>query len=234
MKKLNVDLRDVADKPGKLKHKKMISVDLSGYHIFEDIEDFDEEEEEANQEEANQESNNADKNKTRMSHTKNFSVDLRGFDLFYSDSEEEEEEDFEEIPNMAVKIADNKPAAKPAGMSPEDMKSKAQSTFKKAQNAYLTQENEDEDLKGFHLFDEYESDDEDAIKLSDMTNDQLVSLLRSMIIENTVFRDANTRARERLERAKQKNQTIIKEYAQSKIELAVSLSAEIDRLRSLL
>ena len=65
-----------------------MSVDLGGYHLFDDGDSSDDEENENGDG-----GMSAPTNKTKKMHNKKISVDLRGFDLFDdSDSEEDESE----------------------------------------------------------------------------------------------------------------------------------------------
>jgi len=181
----------------RIKHAKKMSVDLSGYHIFGEEESSSEDEQEQNEEK-----------KVKPKHSKKVSIDLCGFDLFY-DSESEEESEDEEPQNMAFKPkppADTKESKKEFAPNKDAISQQATDNFKKAQKMYL-QNDEDEDLKGFHLFDEYNSDDdeeEEVIKLHQMEKDQLTVLVRSLLVENAILKDASQRARGKLDNKKQR------------------------------
>jgi len=236
-KKISVDLRgfhifddgnsssdDDSEKSAKkktlknrIKHAKKMSVDLSGYHIFEDNGESSSEEEE-------------EMKKQKPKHSKKVSIDLQGFDLFYdSDSEEESEE------NEAAMDFKPKPPATEKEFAPnkESISQQATDNFKKAQKMYL-QNDDDEDLKGFHLFDEYNSDDdeeeEDVIKLHKMEKDQLTVLVRSLLVENAILKDASQRARGKLDAKKAR----LKEAEESKKTLLRCVGAEMDNMRQII
>jgi len=205
----------------RIKHAKKMSVDLSGYHIFGTNESSSEEEEEEEEEVKKQ------KPKPKPKHSKKISIDLQGFDLFYdSDSEEEESEDDEAMdfkPKPPAELAPNK----------ETISASAENNFKKAQKLYL-QNDDDEDLKGFHLFDEYNSDDdeeeEDVIKLHKMEKDQLAVLVRSLLVENAILKDASQRARGKLDAKKAR----LKHAEESKKTLLKAVAKEMDSMRQII
>lgn len=199
----------------RIKHAKKMSVDLSGYHIFGD-----------NGESSSEEEEDVKKEKPKPKHNKKVSIDLQGFDLFYdSDSEEESEEEA---------AMDFKPKP-PSEFSPnkESISQQATDNFKKAQKMYLHND-DDEDLKGFHLFDEYNSDDdeeeEDVIKLHKMEKDQLTVLVRSLLVENAILKDASQRARGKLDAKKAR----LKDAEESKKQLLRMVGAEMDNMRQII
>lgn len=238
-KKISVDLRgfhifddgdeesssDDEDDSGKIKkklknrikHAAKMSVDLSGYHIFGDNESSSEDEEE-----------NEEKKIKQPKHSKKVSIDLCGFDLFYDSESEEEPEEDDEPQNMAFKP---KP---PAEFAPnkESISQQATDNFKKAQKMYL-QNDDDDDLKGFHLFDEYNSDDDDeeeVIKLHQMEKDQLAVLVRSLLVENAILKDASQRARGKLDAKKAR----LKHAEESKKNLISQVSQEMENMRQII
>merc|ERR550534_2912597 len=163
----------------RIKHAQKMSVDLGGYHPFDDGDSSDEEEDD------NAAGISAPSKGMKKMHNKKISVDLRGFDLFDdSDTDEEESSDGPGRVDTA------------GGTSKKSISEAANAEFKKAQRMYL-QETEDDDLKGFHLFDEYNDDDsdEDVVKLHEMAPGQLTALVRSLLVENAILKDAASRAR---------------------------------------
>lgn len=163
--------------------------------------------------------------KMAKSHSKKVSVDLRGFDLFYDsdeddDEDEEVEEEFKPRPPMDFDDEHKTTISKTA-----------QKSFKRAQKK-LVGEDEDEDLKGFHLFDEYNSDDEDddVVKLHELDKDQLTSLVRSLFVENAILKDAASRARAKLDSRKQR----INELEQSKRVLASHVAEEMNNMHNII
>jgi len=219
----------------KIKHAQMISVDLSGYHLFNnDNEDSDDE---SDNDDAKEDEDNAQaaipkkpetSPPTKKMHNKKISVDLRGFDMFYesdpSSDEEGDDEDFGRVGDDK----DDGAAASANKMDKEELAKNVNTTFKRAQKLYLGNKEEDDDLKGFHLFDEYDSDDEEAIKLNELTKDQLADLVRGFIVENALLKDANTRARDQLNSKK----TRLKIVEESKRETVRQLASELNNMRS--
>merc|ERR1719511_102069 len=187
-----------------------MSVDLGGYHLFDDGESSDEEENDGGM------SGPKKSGTTKKMHNKKISVDLRGFDLF-DDSDSEESEDESDGPGKVVTGASNK------------ISDAANENFKKAQRIYLSKETEeDEDLKGFHLFDEYNDDDsEDVVKLDEMEKGQLAVLVRSLLVENAILKDASSRARTKLDTRKQ----TIKALEQNKRDLVRVMAEEMNKMR---
>lgn len=197
----------------KIKHAKKMSVDLQGYHLFNDDGESSEEEEEGTGTVAV----SAPPANKKM-HDKKISVDLRGFDLFYESDEDEDNDDEDEV--GAVQTEPKKPK-QTKDMAPSN-------SFKKVEAQYLNND-DDEDLKGFHLFDEYNSDDEDdeVIKLHELEKDQLTVLVRNLLVENAILKDAASRARSKLDSRK----AALKEAQQSKIAIISVLAAEMNRMR---
>jgi len=203
----------------KIKHAKKMSVDLSGYHIFGDEEpEYESDEDEKKEALA----------KPRVKHSKKVSIDLQGFDLFYdsddqdnSDNDDEDDEEFQ--PRAPEEFSPSK----------DTISKKAEENFKKAQKMYLN-DDEDNDLKGFHLFDEYNSEDEDedeaVIKLHEMEKDQLAVLVRSLLVENAILKDASHRARGKLDNKKQK----LQDLEESKKVLLREVSKEMEHMRHII
>merc|ERR1719379_48398 len=190
-----------------------MSVDLGGYHLFDNGDSSDEENEQ------NPAGMSAPA-KTKKMHNKKISVDLRGFDLF-DDSDSEESEDESDGPGKVV-----------TGASPSNISDAANENFKKAQRIYLSKETEeDEDLKGFHLFDEYNDDDsDDVVKLDEMEKGQLAVLVRSLLVENAILKDASSRARTKLDTRKQ----TIKALEQNKRDLVRAMAEEMNKMRDII
>jgi len=191
----------------KIKHAKKMSVDLQGYHLFDDGEES--EEEEAGPAPI------ASAPPKKM-HDKKISVDLRGFDLFY-ESDEDEDDDEDEVGAVVTG----------GGAKPKPQKPVAAATMKNVQSQITP--DDDDDLKGFHLFDEYNSDDEDdeVIKLHELEKDQLTVLVRNLLVENAILKDASSRARSKLDSRKLQ----LKEAQQSKITIISVLAKEMNRMR---
>jgi len=196
----------------KIKHAKKMSVDLQGYHLFNDGESSEDEEEGTGAVAVSAPPAN------KKMHDKKISVDLRGFDLFYESDEDEDSNDEDEVGAVQT---EPKKAKQTKDMAPS-------ASFKKVESQYLNND-EDDDLKGFHLFDEYNSDDEDdeVIKLHELEKDQLTVLVRNLLVENAILKDAASRARSKLDSRK----TALKEAQQSKIAVISVLAAEMNRMR---
>lgn len=219
----------------KIKHAQMISVDLSGYHLFKTEDDSSDEDDDKEDEDAagatSSRKEETERPASKKMHSKKISVDLRGFDMFYesdpsSDDDSEGDDDFGRV---GVDTKDAGEAAKQkSSVDKEQLAKNANSTFKRAQKLYLGNKEEDEDLKGFHLFDEYDSDDEEAIKLNELTKDQLADLVRGFIVENALLKDANTRARDILTSKKNK----LKNVEESKRQVVRQLAMEMDNMRN--
>merc|ERR550539_470290 len=150
------------------------------------------------------------------------SVDLRGFDLFEdSDSDSDGEEESSGGPGR-VQTA--------GGTTKKSISDAANAEFKKAQRMYL-QENEDDDLKGFHLFDEYNDDDsEHVIKLHEMEQGQLAALVRSLLVENAILKDASSRARVKLDSRKE----MLKALEANKREMVKVMANEMNNMRDII
>lgn len=109
----------------------------------------------------------------------------------------------------------------------------ANANFKKAQRLLLSKETEeDDDLKGFHLFDEYNDDDsdEDVVKLHEMEQGQLAVLVRSLLVENAILKDASSRARQKLDSRKD----TIKALEQNKRNLVKVMAIEMNNMRDII
>jgi len=201
----------------RIKHAKKMSVDLGGYHLFDDGESSDEEENDGGM------SGPKKSGTTKKMHNKKISVDLRGFDLFEdSDSEEESDDDESDGPGKVT-----------VGTSGKAIGDAANAEFKKAQRVYLSKETEeDDDLKGFHLFDEYNDDDseDDVVKLHEMEQGQLAALVRSLLVENAILKDAAARARAKLDSRK----NTIKSLENNKRNLVKAMAMEMDSMRDII
>merc|ERR1719474_1138112 len=155
---------------------------------------------------------------TKKMHNKKISVDLRGFDLFDdSDSDDEEESDGPGTVEVATskKISDA-----------------ANANFKKAQKLLSKDADEDDDLKGFHLFDEYNDDDDsdEVIKLHEMEQGQLAVLVRSLLVENAILKDASSRARVKLDSRKE----MLKALEANKREMVKVMANEMNNMRDII
>jgi len=199
----------------KIKHAKKMSVDLQGYHLFNDGESSEDEEVGP--------APIASAPPKKM-HDKKISVDLRGFDLFYESDEDQDDDDEEKDDEVgAVTTAGGEKKNTTSAVSPEAAKA-----YKKVENKISN--DEDDDLKGFHLFDEYNSEDEDddeVIKLHELEKDQLTVLVRNLLVENAILKDAASRARSKLDSRKLQ----LKEAQQSKISIISALAKEMNRMR---
>jgi len=198
----------------RIKHAQKMSVDLGGYHLFDDGDSSDEEEDD------NAAGISAPSKGMKKMHNKKISVDLRGFDLFDdSDTDEEESSDGPGRVDTA------------GGTSKKSISEAANAEFKKAQRMYL-QETEDDDLKGFHLFDEYNDDDsdEDVVKLHEMAPGQLTALVRSLLVENAILKDAASRARSKLDSRKE----TIKALEANKRDLVKVMAEEMNNMRDII
>jgi len=197
----------------RIKHAQKMSVDLGGYHLFDDGDSDDEDEDDA--------AGMAAPNKVKKMHNKKISVDLRGFDLF-DDSDSDSDDESSDGPGR-VQTA--------GGTDKKSISKKANDEFKKAQRMYL-QENEDDDLKGFHLFDEYNDDDsdEDVVKLHEMAPGQLTALVRSLLVENAILKDAASRARQKLDSRKD----MIKALENNKRDLVKVMAEEMNNMRDII
>merc|ERR1719379_1940017 len=209
--------REKHSRKGSNMQKKM-SVDLGGYHLFDDGDSSDDEENENGDG-----GMSAPSNKTKKMHNKKISVDLRGFDLF-DDSDSEEDDDDDEPSDgpgpVALKV-DQKIISKTAN-----------DNFKKAQKLLSKEAEEDNALKGFHLFDEYNDDDDsdEVIKLHEMEQGQLEVLVRNLLIENAILKDAASRARQKLDSRKE----TIKSLEANKMELVKSFASELNNMRDII
>lgn len=198
----------------RIKHAQKMSVDLGGYHLFDDGDSSDEEDDE------NAGGINAP-SKKKM-HNKKISVDLRGFDLFDDSDSEDSNEDSSHGPGRVDTAG---------GTNKKAISEAANAEFKKAQRMYL-QETEDDDLKGFHLFDEYNDDDsdEDVVKLHEMAPGQLTALVRSLLVENAILKDAASRARSKLDSRKE----TIKALETNKRDLIKVMAEEMNKMRDII
>jgi len=196
-------------------HAKKMSVDLAGYHLFDDGESSSEDDEDA------------PAKPPKKMHNKKISVDLRGFDLFDdsdSDSESSDDDEHGKVGAVGIPVEKKKKA--------EKISKSANANFKKAQKLYLT-EDDDDDLKGFHLFDEYNSEEEESdgvIKLDEMEKSQLAVLVRSLLVENAILKDAAQRARTKLDSRKQQ----IKDLERNKIHFVKVFASEMESMRDII
>merc|ERR550534_132622 len=197
----------------RIKHAQKMSVDLGGYHLFDDGDSSDEEEDD------NAAGISAPSKGMKKMHNKKISVDLRGFDLFDdSDTDEEESSDGPGRVDTA------------GGTSKKSISEAANAEFKKAQRMYL-HETEDDDLKGFHLFDEYNDDDSDeVVKLHEMEQGQLAALVRSLLVENAILKDASSRARVKLDSRKE----MLKALEANKREMVKVMAKEMNNMRDII
>lgn len=192
-----------------------MSVDLAGYHLFDDGESSSDDDDEAKG------AGMTAPPKKKM-HNHKISVDLRGFDLFDdSDSEDDDDEEFGKVSAISSPVKTKGKAISEA----------ANANFKKAQKLYL-KEDEDEDLKGFHLFDEYNDDDDsdEVIKLHELENGQLAALVRSLLVENAILKDASSRARHKIDSRKAQ----IKELERNKVQFVKIFAEEMEKMRDLI
>jgi len=200
----------------RFKHAKKMSVDLGGYHLFDDGDSSDDDENE-NGDGGMSAPNKASKKKM---HNKKISVDLRGFDLF-DDSDSDDDDDSSDGPGKVQTDQHSK-----------SISAAANANFKKAQKMLSKETEEDDDLKGFHLFDEYNDDDDsdDVIKLHEMEQGQLEVLVRNLLIENAILKDAASRARQKLDSRKE----MIKSLEANKMELVKSFASELNNMRDII
>jgi len=202
----------------RIKHAQKMSVDLGGYHLFDDGSSSEDEDED----EAAGMSGPKKSQGLKKMHNKKISVDLRGFDLFDDSSDESDSDGSSDGPGRVDTAA---------GTSKKAISEAANAEFKKAQRMYL-QENEDDDLKGFHLFDEYNDDDsdEDVVKLHEMAPGQLTALVRSLLVENAILKDAASRARTKLDNRKE----MIKALETNKRDLIKVMAEEMNNMRDII
>lgn len=199
----------------RFKHAKKMSVDLGGYHLFDDGGSSDDEENE-----------NGDGGmaapQTKKMHNKKISVDLRGFDLFDDSDSEEDDDDDENSSDGPGKVK----------VDQKNISKAMNDNFKKAQKLLSKEAEEDNDLKGFHLFDEYNDDDDsdEVIKLHEMEQGQLEVLVRNLLIENAILKDAASRARQKLDSRKE----TIKSLEANKMELVKSFASELNNMRDII